>query len=96
MYSAVCGTGLDTLPLAGDVTPGQISALLLDVSALALRLNKPLLARLMPIPGKKAGDPTNFDFSYFAPGAVFPLRAAPLNGLLNGEESISIRQRGRF
>ncbi len=96
MYSAVCGTGLDTVPLPGNVSTGQVAAVLLDVSALALRLNKPLIARLMPLPGKQAGDPTNFDFSYFAPGAVMALRAAPLTGLFNGDESLSIRARGRF
>lgn len=94
MYSAVCGTGLDTVPLPGSVTPQQIAALLLDVASLALRLNKPLTARLMPLPGKSAGDPTGFDFSYFAPGRVMALRAAPLSGLLAGQESYSIRQRG--
>ncbi len=96
MYSAVCGTGLDTVPLPGDASAEQIAAVLLDVSAMALRLNKPLLARLMPIPGKKAGEPTNFDFSYFAPGAVMALRAAPLTGLLAGQENIPIRARGRY
>jgi uncharacterized protein (UPF0210 family) len=96
MYSAVCGTGLDTVPLPGDASKEQIAALLLDVSALALRLNKPLIARLMPIPGKQAGDPTNFDFSFFAPGAVMPMRAAALTGLLAGKEDISIRARGGF
>ena len=29
LYSAVCGTGLDTVPLPGDTTPGQVAALLL-------------------------------------------------------------------
>jgi hypothetical protein len=38
LYSAVCGTGLDTLPLPGDTSAEQIAALLLDLSALALRL----------------------------------------------------------
>ena len=60
LYSAVCGTGLDTVPLPGDTSADQIAALLLDLSALALRLDKPLTARLMPIPGKKAGDPDQF------------------------------------
>ena len=96
MYSAVCGTGLDTVPLPGDSSPEQIAALLLDVAALALRLDKPLLARLMPIPGKQAGDAIDFDFSYFAPGAVMALRAAPLTGMLAGYESISIRKRGTY
>jgi uncharacterized protein (UPF0210 family) len=78
LYSAVCGTGLDTIPLPGDTTPNQIVPLLLDLSALALRLNKPLTARLMPIPGKKAGDPTDFTFDYFSNSRVMALEAEPL------------------
>ncbi len=58
LYSAVCGTGLDTVPLPGDTTAAQLVPLLLDVCALALRLDKPLTARLMPVPGKQAGDET--------------------------------------
>lgn len=95
MYSAVCGTGLDTIPLPGSSRPEQLAALLLDVAALALRLNKPLIARLMPLPGKQEGDPTGFDFSYFASGKVMALPAAPLKGLLAGDEVISIQPRGR-
>jgi uncharacterized protein (UPF0210 family) len=70
LYSAVCGTGLDTVPLPGDVSEDELSGVLLDVAALAMRLDKPLTARLMPLPGKQAGDPTEFDFSYFANGCV--------------------------
>ncbi len=66
LYSAVCGTGLDTVPLPGEVTEDELAAILLDVAALALRLGKPLTARLMPIPGARAGDPTHFDFPYLA------------------------------
>jgi hypothetical protein len=78
LYSAVCGTGLDTVPLPGDISAEQISALLLDVSALALRLDKSLTARLLPIPGKKAGEPTDFKFEYFANSRVMALEAEPL------------------
>jgi hypothetical protein len=93
MYSAVCGTGLDTVPLAGDTTPEQISALLLDLAALALRLDKPLTARLMPVPGKKAGDPTGFNFEFFANSRVMALRAEPLKGALAGEETFQLNPR---
>ena len=65
LYSAVCGTGLDTIPLPGDVSVDELAAILLDVATLALVADKPLTARLMPIPGKRAGDVTDFDFSYF-------------------------------
>jgi uncharacterized protein len=63
-YSAVCGTGLDTLPLPGDRPAGEIAALLLDVATLAVRLGKPLSARLFPVPGKGSGDTTDFGSPY--------------------------------
>lgn len=70
LYSAVCGTGLDTLPLPGEVSVDELAGILLDVAALALRLDKPLTARLMPIPDARAGNLTAFDFAYFANGRV--------------------------
>ncbi|MEN8171781.1 MAG: DUF711 family protein [Chloroflexota bacterium] len=95
MYSAVCGTGLDTVPLPGDTTVEQLTAVLLDLSALAQRLEKPLTARLMPIPGKKAGDRTDFDFAFFANSRVMALDAAPLTGHLVGDESFDLKRRPR-
>jgi uncharacterized protein (UPF0210 family) len=64
LYSAVCGTGLDTIPLAGDCSAGTIAHLLLDVATLAVRLRKPLSARLFPAPGKRAGERTTFTSPY--------------------------------
>ncbi len=93
LYAAVCGAGLDTLPLPGDTTVGQLAALLLDIAALAQRLNKPLTARLMPIPGKAAGDPTDFDFAFFANSRVLSLQAEPLSALLSGAEVFFIQER---
>jgi uncharacterized protein (UPF0210 family) len=93
LYSAVCGTGLDTIPLPGGTSPEQLAAVLLDLATLAARLNKPLTARLMPIPGKKAGDPTGFDFAYFANSRVMPLRAEPLDRFLATDTTISLRPR---
>ena len=61
-YSAVCGTGLDTIPLPGDVSQQQLERIIGDVASLAFKWHKPLAARLIPAPGKKAGDRTNFDF----------------------------------
>ncbi len=93
MYSAVCGTGLDTIPLPGDATVDQISALLLDISVLALRLNKPLTARLMPIPGKKAGDLTEFNFDYFVNSRVMALEAEKLENLFSKDEVFFVQSR---
>ena len=93
LYSAVCGTGLDTVPLPGDTTAEQIVPLLLDLSALALRLDKPLTARLMPIPGKKAGDDTNFDFGFFANSKVMALVSEELTSPFNSKETVLIKKR---
>ena len=73
LYCSVCGSGLDTVPLAGDVPTQSIAALLGDVATLALQLKKPLTARLMPIPGLRAGDPTRFDFPYLVNGHALGL-----------------------
>ncbi|GCF08134.1 DUF711 family protein [Dictyobacter arantiisoli] len=64
LYSAVCGTGLDTIPLPGDCTPEHIAHLLLDVATLATRYQKPLSARLFPVPGRSAGERTQFTSPY--------------------------------
>lgn len=74
LYSTVCGTGLDTIPLPGDVTVEEVSAILLDVATLSLVVDKPLTARLMPIPGKRAGEATDFDFPYFANARILDVR----------------------
>jgi uncharacterized protein (UPF0210 family) len=65
-YSAVCAGGLDTVPLPGDVTEQQIAQILGDVASLAWKWQKPLAARLLPAPGKKAGDRTEFEDSRMA------------------------------
>ncbi|MSQ26000.1 MAG: DUF711 family protein [Dehalococcoidia bacterium] len=74
LYSTVCGAGLDTIPVPGDITAGQAASLYLDMSTLAVVHRKPLTVRLIPMPGKQAGDPVRFDFPYFAPATVAALR----------------------
>jgi uncharacterized protein (UPF0210 family) len=63
-YSAVCGTGLDTVPLPGDVSEERLVKIFGDVAALAWKWHKPLSARLQPVKGMKAGDKTDFDSQY--------------------------------
>lgn len=68
-FSAVCGTGLDTVPLPGEVTAAQIAGVLLELAALAAALRKPLTARLLPIPGTQTGGRTSFDLAPDSPFA---------------------------
>jgi uncharacterized protein (UPF0210 family) len=74
LYSAVCGTGLDTVPIPGNTTPDEMAAIFMDMAALAISLRKPLTARLMPIPGKAVGEKVDFDFEYFAASRVMPVK----------------------
>ncbi len=60
LYSTVCGTGLDVIPIPGDVSLQSLERIIGDVATLAVRLRKPLAARLFPIPGKRAGDLVRF------------------------------------
>jgi len=60
-YSAVCGTGLDTVPLPGDISVEQIERIFEDVASLATKWDKPLSARLQPLHGKKPGDQTDLE-----------------------------------
>jgi len=72
-YSAVCGTGLDTIPLPGDVSLEQMERIFADVASLAIKWNKPLSARLQPVPGKKPGDRTEFQDPYLFNTTIHPL-----------------------
>lgn len=60
-YSAVCGTGLDTIPLPGDTSAEQLSLIIGDMASLAVKWHKPLSARLLPVTGKGWGEVTEFD-----------------------------------
>lgn len=68
--SSVCGVGIDTVPLSGEVSVEQLTALMLDVAALAHRYEKPLSCRTFPCPGKIAGDKTDFDSPHLCIGTV--------------------------
>jgi uncharacterized protein (UPF0210 family) len=60
LYSTVCGTGLDVVPVPGDASPQELARVIGDVATLAVRLKKPLSARLFTVPGKKAGEHVEF------------------------------------
>lgn len=60
-YSAVCGIGLDTVPIPGDTPAEKMAALMRDTGTMAYRLNKPLTVRVFPVPGLEAGEMTAFE-----------------------------------
>jgi uncharacterized protein (UPF0210 family) len=72
-YSAVCGTGLDTVPLPGDTSEQQLELIIGDMASLAVKWHKPLSARLLPVTGKKPGDTTEFDDPYLVNATLQPI-----------------------
>jgi uncharacterized protein (UPF0210 family) len=72
-YSAVCATGLDTVPLPGDISEEQVARILGDVASLAYKWHKPLTARLQPVKGKKAGEKSEFKDPYLENAVLQPL-----------------------
>ncbi len=73
LYSSVCGTGLDVVPLAGDTRANELAALIRDVAALSTKLHKPLSARLFPVPRKKAGERAEFNNPFLTSSVVMKL-----------------------
>jgi uncharacterized protein (UPF0210 family) len=63
--SSICGCGVDMLPVPGDISNNEIMAIMLDVAAKASWLDKPLGARVLPIPNKTSGDLTEFEHDFF-------------------------------
>lgn len=70
-FSAVCGVGLDTVPIPGDTTPEALAAVYQEVATLAFRLNKPLSCRVLPMHGKTVGDLTDVVSPYLCNTTVF-------------------------
>jgi len=73
LYSSVCGTGLDVVPLPGDTSVDDLAATITDVAALSAKYRKPLSARLFPAPGKHAGETVSFDNPHLTEAVVMPL-----------------------
>lgn len=54
--TSVCSVGLDMIALPGDTTPEVLTAIAMDELAIGVINKKTTSVRLIPVPGKKAGD----------------------------------------
>ena len=75
-YSAVGANGLETVPLPGDITEQQIAGILGDVATVAFKDKTPLSARLLPSPGRHAGEKSDYTVSYMINTTLQPLPGA--------------------
>ena len=71
LFSSVCGTGLDVVPVPGDTPLETLTNILLNVAAQSVKLKKPLSARLYLIPGAKPGDPVHTGDPLLTDAVVF-------------------------
>ncbi len=71
LFSSVCGTGLDVVPVPGDTTIDTLANIVLDVAAQSVKLKKPLSVRLYLAPGTKAGDAMHVNDPLLTDAVVF-------------------------
>ena len=58
--TSVCSVGLDMIAIPGDTPPETIAAIIADEMAIGVINNKTTAVRLIPVPGKKAGEIVEF------------------------------------
>ncbi|MDZ7630575.1 MAG: DUF711 family protein [Gemmatimonadaceae bacterium] len=87
LNSAVCGCGIDMVPVPGDTTADEIAALILDTAALSTILSKPLGVRVLPVPHASVGDRTAFNYDFLCDTRVLAMPPALLPAGLSGRES---------
>jgi uncharacterized protein (UPF0210 family) len=58
--TCVCSVGLDMIALPGDTTEATLSAIIADEMAIGMVNNKTTAVRVIPVPGKKAGEWAEF------------------------------------
>lgn len=71
LFSSVCGTGLDVVPIPGDTSVETLANIIIDVAAQSVKLRKPLSVRLYLIPGAKVGDRVHVDDALLTDSVVF-------------------------
>lgn len=58
--TSVCSSGLDMIPIPGDTSAETVASIIMDEMAIGVVNNKPVGVRIIPVPGKKAGDRVEF------------------------------------
>lgn len=86
--TAVCSVGLDMVALPGDTSAEMLSAIIADEIAIGVINKKTTAARLIPAPGKKAGDHVVFG-GLLGEGPVMPVN-------MGNQENRFVRLGGRI
>lgn len=86
--TSVCSVGLDMVPLPGDTSAQTLSAIIADEMAIGVINKKTTAARLIPVPGKKAGEDAYFG-GLLGKATIMPVKQA------NGDNAF-IKRGGRI
>ncbi len=73
--TSVCSVGLDMVPIPGDTHPATITGLIADEMAIGVFNNKTTATRIIPVPGKKAGELVSFG-GLFGESVILPVHSA--------------------
>lgn len=85
--TSVCSVGLDMVTLPGDTTAETLAAIAMDELAIGMVNKKTTSVRLIPVPGKKAGDRAVF-------GGLFG--ESPILAVPSGTSDAFVRLGGRI
>ena len=85
--TCVCSVGLDMIAIPGDTSANTIAGIIADEAAIGMVNNKTTAVRVIPAPGKKAGDTVNF-------GGLFGY--APIMNVNNYKNDEFIERGGRI
>lgn len=73
LYSAVCATGLDAVPVSGKTSIEDMAARYMDLITLANKLQKPLSARFFIELDKDPGETVKYDWKFACESPVFKI-----------------------
>ena len=73
--TAVCSVGLDMIAVPGETDAETLAALIADEVAIGVINHKTTAVRIIPVPGKVAGDRAVFG-GLFGETAILPVHAA--------------------
>jgi uncharacterized protein (UPF0210 family) len=58
--TSVCSVGLDMIPIPGDTSAETLAGIIADEMAIGVINKKTTATRIIPVPGKKAGEQAHF------------------------------------
>ena len=71
--TSVCSVGLDMIAIPGSTDAGTIAAIIADEMVIGMINSKTTAVRLIPVPGKEAGEFVSFG-GLFGESAIAPVR----------------------